>query len=187
MTARKSIRNDLNPSKILLWVMCSWLAGAETALGQTQTIPPVASQAPQNPQRLGPAIDPIMRRQAMIGRWFGEGRTSDGRTLRWVTDRENNGTYRTDYLLGLSPGETVHEESTEIGQWGLSGSIFFTIQRAWARNGETQRADPGNVYSYDAYELVSMSERSIEYVSAGTGKRFLVRRVTQDFQLKPKQ
>ena len=119
----------------------------------------------------------------MIGRWYGESKTSDGRTLRWITERENNGTYRTEYLLGRSQDETNEEESVELGQWGLSGSIFFTIQRAWSKDGETQRADPGNVYSYDAYELISINDRTIEYLSAGSGKRFMVRRVTPNFKL----
>jgi hypothetical protein len=122
----------------------------------------------------------------MVGRWYGETQTSEGRILRWITERENNGSYRTQYLLAKTEPGVESEESVEIGQWGLSGAIFFTIQRAWTRNDETQRADPANVYSYDAYELITLNERQLEYVSAGSGKRFMARRVAPDFQLKSK-
>jgi hypothetical protein len=129
--------------------------------------------------RLAPALDPISRRQALIGRWYGESTTADGQSLRWVTNREANGTYRTQYLLN----KAEPEESIEIGQWGLSGSVFFTIQRAWIRNGETQRVDSSNVYSYDAYDITLIAEQSLEYRSAGSGKRFMVRRVATSFEL----
>jgi hypothetical protein len=134
---------------------------------------------PRSTSRLAPALDPLARRQILIGRWYGESTTPDGHLLKWLTDREANGTYRTQYLLMKS----VYEESTEVGQWGLSGSVFFTIQRAWIRDGETQRVDSSNVYSYDAYDLIQVSEQSLEYRSASSGKRFLVRRVSSNFEL----
>jgi hypothetical protein len=96
-----------------------------------------------------------------------------------LTERESNGTYRTQYQL--QNGEI--EESVEIGQWGLSGSVLFTIQRAWIRQGETQRADPSNVYSYDAYDLINLTEQRLDYRSAGSGKQFSVRRVAASFEL----
>jgi hypothetical protein len=131
------------------------------------------------PARLAPALDPVARRQILVGRWYGESTTPDGRLLRWLTDREANGTYRTHYLLL----KERQEESTEVGQWGLSGSVFFTIQRAWIRDGETQRVDSSNVYSYDAYDLLQVSEQNLEYRSASSGKRFVVRRVSPNFEL----
>jgi hypothetical protein len=129
--------------------------------------------------RLAPALDPNSRRQALVGRWYGESMTADGQSLKWVTNREANGTYRTQYLLN----KDEPEESIEIGQWGLSGSVFFTIQRVWIRNGETQRVDGSNAYSYDAYDITNIAEQSLEYRSAGSGKRFTVRRVGTSFEL----
>ncbi len=129
--------------------------------------------------RLAPALDPVVRRQALLGRWYGETKTAEGQSLRWVTQREANGTYRTQYLLN----KAEPEESIEIGQWGISGSVFFTIQRVWIRNGETQRVDSSNVYSYDAYDITQIAEQSLEYRSAGSGRRFTVRRVGNSFEL----
>ncbi len=129
--------------------------------------------------RLAPALDPVARRQALVGRWYGESTSAEGQSLKWVTHREVNGTYRTQYLLNTAEPE----ESIEIGQWGLSGSVFFTIQRAWIRNGETQRVDGSNVYSYDAYDITHIGEKSLEYRSSGSGKRFIVRRVATSFEL----
>ncbi len=129
--------------------------------------------------RLAPALDPALRRLALVGRWYGETKTADGQSLRWLTHREANGTYRTQYLVN----KAEPEESIEIGQWGLSGSVFFTIQRVWIRNGETQRVDGSNVYTYDAYDITHIAEQSLEYRSAGSGKRFTVRRVGTSFEL----
>jgi hypothetical protein len=143
----------------------------------TPSSPPEATQQP----RLSPSLDPVARRIALVGRWYGETKTEKGDRLRWLTDREANGTYRTQYVTSSDEGEG----SIEIGQWGLSGSVLFTIQRAWIRNGDTQRADAANVYSYDAYDLLSLSENRLEYRSAGSGKHFVVRRVQSSFELRP--
>lgn len=126
-------------------------------------------------QRLAPAIDPLARRNALLGRWYGETTTQEGHRLQWITEREANGTYRTHYRSQMGNGSV--EESIELGQWGISGSVLFTLQRAWIRNEETQRADPGNAYSSDAFDLLALNEQAIEYRSAGSGKRFTVRRV----------
>ena len=157
-------------------LLCLLLGQVAVAPLQAQTA--VTSAA----QRMAPALDPSARREALVGRWYGETTTLDGRTLRWVTDRDSNGTYRTQYHSSKPDGDI--EESIEMGQWGLSGGVFFTLQRAWVRNGESQRADPANVYSSDAYDLLTLNERTIEYRSVGSGKRFTVRRVTPEFQLK---
>ncbi len=138
-------------------------------------------QAPSTASRLAPALDPAARREALTGRWFGETSMPDGQVLRWVTDRDVNGTYRTQYHATRSNGET--EESVEMGQWGLSGGVYFTLQRAWIRNGENLRADPANVYSSDAYDLLSINDRTIDYRSVGSGKRFTAKRVGPEFRL----
>lgn len=156
-------------------------ASAGTAPSPASGVPAATAAPAANPpgltslQRLAPAIDPLARRNALIGRWYGETTTQDGRRLQWMTEREANGTYRTHYRSQTGDGGI--EESTELGQWGVSGGVLFNLQRAWVRNEETQRADPGNAYSSDAFDLLALNEQTIEYRSAGSGKRFTVRRV----------
>jgi hypothetical protein len=136
-------------------------------------------------KRLAPALDPQARRQQLVGRWYGESKTADGRRLRWLTERDAGGTYRTQYFMTPPDGSNSNElESIELGQWGISGSVLFTIQRLWIKGEETQRADPANAYTYDAYDLLSINERTVEYASVASAKLFVVRRVAIDFELK---
>jgi hypothetical protein len=177
------LRILLSASLVLAMAPPAYATSSNPDTAGTETNLPTPSPSPDstNQARLPPGLDPVARRLALVGRWYGETKTEKGDRLRWLTDREANGTYRTQYMTSSDEGEG----SVEIGQWGLSGSVLFTIQRAWIRNGDTQRTDAANVYSYDAYDLLSLSENRLEYRSAGSGKRFVVRRVPSNFELRP--
>ena len=109
---------------------------AQTAVGPTgqalQATPQAApGSALVNVQRLPPSLDANQRREALVGKWFGETQTTEGRKLRWLTERDANGTYRTQYYMarsepqlgGSNLSNQSFEERVELGQWGVSGEI----------------------------------------------------------------
>jgi hypothetical protein len=183
MIQAKPKRHALNLGKPLLAITLLCLGASAFAQNSSGTSP--GNGQASIAKRLAPALDPQARRQQLVGRWYGESKTADGRRLRWLTERDAGGTYRTQYFMTPLDASNSNElESVELGQWGISGSVLFTIQRLWIKGEETQRADPANAYTYDAYDLLSINERTVEYASVGSGKLFVVRRVSTDFELK---
>ena len=119
------------------------------------------------------------RRELMIGKWLGESKTTDGELRLALVERRENGTHSITFRLydGSS-----YEESVEVGLWGMSGGVYFTIMRGWMTGGRFEPSDSTRAYYYDAYEIVRLDGTTFEYRSMETGNRFANRRVGDDFQ-----
>lgn len=118
-------------------------------------------------------------RNLMVGKWLGEATSDDGELRVTLSERSENGTYRITFR-NYEGGK--YEESIEVGLWGISGPVYFTIMRGWMTAGEFRPADTTQAYYYDAYRIISLDEKSFEYVSVETADRFSVRRVGNDFE-----
>lgn len=119
------------------------------------------------------------RRTLMVGKWLGEARTDDDKLRLTLVERSANGTYRITFR---TYDGNDYEESVEVGLWGLSGPVYFTIMRGWMTGGGFAPADTTQAYFYDAYEVISLDQVSFDYRSLETGNRFGVQRVGNDFQ-----
>ncbi|MDH3768465.1 MAG: hypothetical protein OES99_08435 [Gammaproteobacteria bacterium] len=122
--------------------------------------------------------DAQKRRDLMVGKWLGEVPGEHGLRLTLI-ERNENGTYR---LTFRSYKGARYEESVEVGLWGVSGSIYFTIMRGWIKEGEFVPADSTRAYFYDAYNISRLSSITLEFESLDSGHRFTNRRVGNDFQ-----
>lgn len=118
-------------------------------------------------------------RNLMVGKWLGEIRTEDGKLRVTLSERSENGTYRITFR---NYDGSRYDESIEVGLWGISGPVYFTIMRGWMTGGEFKPADTTQAYFYDAYSIISLDERSFEYESVETTTRYSVRRVGNDFE-----
>ena len=121
------------------------------------------------------------RRAMMIGRWYGEAPTDSGQTRRWVTERFPDGTYKVTFRTYTKDGG--YDDHVEVGEWGVSGSIYFTITKGVLVDGEIVGTDPGSTYYRDAYNIIRLDEQAFEYELVEPKVRFTVRRVDDDFQL----
>lgn len=133
--------------------------------------------------RLKPATADEMRarRDLLVGTWFGEALTNEGQTRRWLRQHQADGTYRLtvrDYNLDGS-----YIQQVEVGQWGISGPIYFTIMKGWQEGQRLKPINPNNPYYYDAFEILNLSQERWSYQHKETQARFNVRRVADDFQL----
>lgn len=123
--------------------------------------------------------DQTQRWQLLIGHWYGDQTTQEGDRRQWLITRHPDGTYIIKFRGTMANGQI--EESTEVGEWGAAGTIYFTIFKGWLREGKLAPADPSDPYNYDAYQIISLDEERFEYTSVTTNTRFSVRRVTADF------
>jgi len=121
------------------------------------------------------------RRDLLVGTWYGEARTNEGQTRRWIRQHQADGTYQLtvrDYSLDGS-----YLQQVEVGQWGISGPVYFTIMKGWQDGPRFKPANLTNPYYYDAYEILSLSPERWVYRHLESQARFVVRRVEDDFTL----
>jgi hypothetical protein len=119
-----------------------------------------------------------VRRDVMVGRWFGESTTKDGGTIQHIVHRREDGTYQVWFRLREAGGRLWQQ--SEIGLWGVSGSIYFTITRGWVGKDEVRPVDASDATFYDAYEIVG-SDGELRYRSVELGDEYVVRRVPETF------
>lgn len=157
--------------KISVVLMASLIVGC-AAFGQKQ--PAVTVYKPDSTK------SDQERRDAMVGNWVGEAPLKDGGERKWLVQRSNEGTYVVTFIV-IPEGEQP-EISQEVGFWGISGPVYFTITKGWLRqDGNVEPNDPTKAYFYDAYKIVALTQERFEYESFSTGNRFIVRRVGEEF------
>ncbi|MDH3588562.1 MAG: hypothetical protein OEQ74_04090 [Gammaproteobacteria bacterium] len=118
-------------------------------------------------------------RDKMVGKWLGESDSGDGKLRLTLVERRENGTYTLTFRTYEGHN---YEEAVEVGLWGISGPVYFTIMRGWMTGGRFAPSDTTRAYYYDAYKIIQLDNATFEYQSVETGNRFVNRRVGDDFQ-----
>src|SRR5215475_15943222 len=72
------------------------------------------------------------RRNTIIGHWFEESPLKEGGKRLVLATLEADGTYKVQFRKIYPSGTT--EDSTEVGLWGVSGPIHFTIMMGWVKD-----------------------------------------------------
>lgn len=117
--------------------------------------------------------------EIMIGKWYGSQPVKDGGTRQWIAERSDDGTYKITFRRYGKNGEI--EEQTEVGYWGVSGPIYFSIFKGWVKDGYLEPSNPRDPYNYDAYRIISLTDSVMEYESASSGNRYTLKKVATDF------
>ena len=118
-------------------------------------------------------------RDKMVGKWLGESGSDDEKLRLTLVERRENGTYTLTFRTYEGRN---YEEAVEVGLWGISGPVYFTIMRGWMTAGRFSPSDTTRAYYYDAYKIIRLDNTAFEYQSVETGNRFVNRRVGDDFQ-----
>lgn len=121
-------------------------------------------------------------RSMLIGRWYGEATHKGGGKRQWLVERFDDGRLLVNFIIE-TPNETI--EQSEIGQWGVSGPIYFTITQGWLEDGHLFPADRTDAGLYDAYQIIQITPDLFRYRSIEVGDEFTVKRVTQEFVFPP--
>ncbi len=116
----------------------------------------------------------------MIGKWYGKQPTKDGGTKEEIIEKLPNGTYKIQFRVTQPDGTKT--ERTEVGYWGVSGNIYFSIFKGWLSGSEIISANPTDPYNYDAYHIIELTTEKFEYQHVSTGNRYVNQRVGNDFK-----
>ena len=119
-------------------------------------------------------------RNQLIGKWYGNQPNKKGGTKEWIKNNRIDGTYEIQFKNTSSLGEVRYK--TETGDWGVSGNIYFSIYRGYVYKEKFHPSDPRDPYNYDAFNIILLNENQYEYVHVTTSNRYLVKRVSDDFE-----
>lgn len=117
--------------------------------------------------------------RTMTGTWYGSQPKKGGGQHDWIVVRDNTGAYQITFRSYDKNGD--YEDSIEVGEWGISGPIYFSIFKARVKDGEFISVDPTNPYNRDTYKIISLSETEFIYESFTSDNRFTLKRVEDDF------
>lgn len=115
----------------------------------------------------------------MIGKWYGNQPTKAGGFRQQIIERYADGTYKIVFKI-TEPNGTV-EESVEVGSWGVSGPVYFTMFRGWLYGEDMHPSDPSDPYNYDAYNIVNVTQELFEYEHVSNGNKYKIKKVPNDF------
>src|SRR5690349_4716275 len=73
------------------------------------------------------------RWKIMVGKWYGSRARDGGGRVEWVVDRKPRGAYQIAFRTTAADGAV--SDDVEVGEWGVVGSIYFTIFKGWLREG----------------------------------------------------
>src|SRR3546814_7150459 len=100
-------------------------------------------------------------REIFVGRWYGETPVAGGVTKRWVVDAFPDGVFRITFRFYDKDGS--YREQVEVGEWGISGPVYFLSTKGWVDDGLFLKADTRNGELYDAYKILKLDAGVFEY------------------------
>lgn len=124
------------------------------------------------------------QRAMLVGSWYGESVTKSGGSRAHLMRRAADGTFKVTFRVVDSNGKIT--EQTEVGVWGASGSVYFTITRGWIRGDRLVSASPDDANLNDAYEILELTHDRFRYRNFQTRNEFTVKRVPDTFELPAK-
>jgi hypothetical protein len=116
----------------------------------------------------------------IVGRWFADQPLREGGRRLSLCERFEDGTFAVTFRLVKADG--VVENSTEVGEWGASGPVYFTITKGWISEGRFVPAS-GGAYFNDAYEILQLEAEVFHYRSYETNDVFRQKRVGAEFRM----
>ncbi|TAP41297.1 hypothetical protein [Alteromonas sp. KUL49] len=115
--------------------------------------------------------DKVAARNNFIGSWYSEQPTTDGGLRKTTIERAHDGRYLSTFEI-YNQERILIQTKREVGLWGVSGGIYFTMLQGWIKDDEFQEANPNDAYYYDAYKIISTSRFELTYQSLSTGNKF---------------
>src|SRR3546814_19883105 len=76
-----------------------------------------------------------------------------------------------------------YREQVEVGEWGISGPVYFLPTKGWVDDGTFLKADTRNGELYDAYKILKLNAGIFEYEHFVNGQRYRIRKVATGIAL----
>lgn len=177
----RAIEASARRQSALLGVVITVLMALLLVLWAQQARAAVAEAAVAEGQASGTIEMAKSPREIFVGRWYGEKQEAGGVMKRWVVDAFPDGVFRITFRFYEPDGS--YREQIEVGEWGISGPIYFLSTKGWVDDGLFLKADTRSGDLYDAYKILKLDAGTFEYEHYVNGSRYQVRRVDTGFAL----
>jgi|GEM_PF-3538030 len=117
-------------------------------------------------------------RQKLFGWWMERRSIDHGKVVR-LTLRCPDGVYLSDVRTLGADGKLRHESQT-VGDWGVSGPVYFTIEHERYRGGKHEKVDLRKERYYNAYRILALSYTSFRYRAYADGTVLNAHRASPD-------
>lgn len=152
-----------------LWI---WLAACAILAG-------CASHARAPGGGAGATANAAQRREMLFGWWLDRTPMQGGGHRVKLALNCPDGVYFFDLRTLDAKGRLV-AESDQVGDWGISGPVFFTIARGGRRDGKEYETDLTEGRHYQAYRILALTYTRFEYRSYVSGVVFAAHRASPD-------
>lgn len=116
----------------------------------------------------------------LVGRWFGSEITKNGGKVMWIAERLNDGKYKIHFRIIDASGK--QRDKIEVGEWGISGPVYFTIYKGDVDGDKVVPVDPTDPFNRDAYKILRLTNDIFEYESFDSANKYTVRKVSPEFK-----
>jgi hypothetical protein len=120
------------------------------------------------------------KRVLMLGKFYGEHTTADGNYRPWIMERFDDGKYKV--IFREYSTETEYVDKVEVGIWGISDPVYFSIYMGTIENGLIYEADMHHAGNYDAYQIIELNKALLKYKSYASNNIYIIKKVTDDFE-----
>ena len=172
---------DSRRQSLLLSVVITILGCIAVLLWSHQLRAAVSEQARASATIIQAKETPATQRDVLVGRWYGEQSRAGGKMKRWVVDAYPDGVFRITFRFYEPEGG--YREQVEVGEWAISGPVYFLSTKGWIQGDTFLKADSASPELYDAYRIISLEPKLFEYEHFVSGSRYKVRRVNAGFAL----
>ncbi|MCH6258866.1 hypothetical protein MLD52_20070 [Puniceicoccaceae bacterium K14] len=118
---------------------------------------------------------------ALKGKWYGKQKRVDGQVREWLIEHKADGTFLTTFIDIDKDGKK--KTTIEYGDWGASGTVYFTILKGFIKEGEEEPIAEPEYWTRDAYEIIRLNLDEFIYRDLEKQMRFRVIREVSDFEL----
>ena len=124
-----------------------------------------------------PSLAEARRHDMLVGKWAGVSPVGSGGQRQVLVERSTDGTFKATFRTPLDSGHSVVEQ--QIGQWGISGPVYFTITTGWGDSDHLEITDLERTQHYNAYRIVDLSADVFEFKSFTSDAHYILRRVPE--------
>ncbi len=116
---------------------------------------------------------------SMVGNWYGIQTEGQDSVKQQLMERFTDGSYKLTTVHKRKEREVSNH--IEVGYWGVSGPVYFSIFKGWVKHDKLAPSDTSNPNNYKAYKILELTDKQFKYQSVSTGTTYSLKKVPKDF------
>ena len=127
-----------------------------------------------------PPAEELRVHELIVGNWVGETSIEGSGRRRFLAEHFEDGTFRLTFKTSETDGPGCIDQY--VGNWGISGPIYFTIVTDTLTGHPVEATNLGSAGKNNAYAILEIDDELFEYESFSPREKFQALRVGNDFR-----